>query len=590
MSEVRVDTVSPNVQTLVASPKLKFETSAQVVGSIHAAVQTAQDTVDNLTFLDLNDTPSVYTALGNASLAINSAATAVVFIKNNYSGAAAPAVTDDNTLGYAVGSLWFDTSIAPAETYKCINAATGAAQWVKTSLTLDELGSMATQNANSVDITGGSIDGVTIGGTTPANGTFAALVATSYDGILAADLLDKTAAETVSGRWVFSKTGGAGTNAISLESAVPFLSWVETDAAANNRVWDVGLDAEALIFRAVSDDFTAVTRWLEVNRAGTVIDSVVFPKGNFGFGTTDIEAWTTGTAIQFGSVGSLFQSSGTTIQMNRNAYNDGAWKYQTTGAATQYLQVSDGTHVFRVAPSGTIDTAITWTDALTIENAGTASATGRWTFSKSGGGTDSAVSLSASTPGISWNETDAAVDNRLWDVFAGAEQFIFRAVKDDNTAATNWLLVNRTGIVVDSVVFPNGSVGIGSSAFNLGEKFKVQCPSSLSAPQVAALFTDDATTSLDVQFDNNITRLRTGGGGEQFGLVVNGVEALRVSSIQNVGFNTADQFGSGSKVIGIANAVTAPTTNPTGGGVLYAEAGALKYRGSSGTVTTLGAA
>ncbi len=28
--------------------------------------------------------------------------------------------------------------------------------------------------------------------------------------------------------------------------------------------------------------------------------------------------------------------------------------------------------------------------------------------------------------------------------------------------------------------------------------------------------------------------------------------------------------------------------NPSGGGLLYVEAGALKYRGSSGTVTTLG--
>lgn len=34
-------------------------------------------------------------------------------------------------------------------------------------------------------------------------------------------------------------------------------------------------------------------------------------------------------------------------------------------------------------------------------------------------------------------------------------------------------------------------------------------------------------------------------------------------------------------------AATVPTANPTGGGVLYVEAGALKYRGSSGTVTTI---
>jgi hypothetical protein len=32
---------------------------------------------------------------------------------------------------------------------------------------------------------------------------------------------------------------------------------------------------------------------------------------------------------------------------------------------------------------------------------------------------------------------------------------------------------------------------------------------------------------------------------------------------------------------------TIPSANPTGGGVLYVEAGALKYRGSSGTITTI---
>lgn len=49
-------------------------------------------------------------------------------------------------------------------------------------------------------------------------------------------------------------------------------------------------------------------------------------------------------------------------------------------------------------------------------------------------------------------------------------------------------------------------------------------------------------------------------------------------------------FGGGEKVIFIANATTVPSSNPTGGGILYCEAGALKYRGSSGTITTLGAA
>lgn len=58
----------------------------------------------------------------------------------------------------------------------------------------------------------------------------------------------------------------------------------------------------------------------------------------------------------------------------------------------------------------------------------------------------------------------------------------------------------------------------------------------------------------------------------------------------NIGVNTQSAFGGGAGVIGIANATTAPGSNPSGGGVLYATAGAGTWRGSSGTVTTFGPA
>ena len=37
----------------------------------------------------------------------------------------------------------------------------------------------------------------------------------------------------------------------------------------------------------------------------------------------------------------------------------------------------------------------------------------------------------------------------------------------------------------------------------------------------------------------------------------------------------------------LANVTTPPSANPVGGGILYVEAGALKYRGSGGTVTVI---
>lgn len=52
----------------------------------------------------------------------------------------------------------------------------------------------------------------------------------------------------------------------------------------------------------------------------------------------------------------------------------------------------------------------------------------------------------------------------------------------------------------------------------------------------------------------------------------------------------APTYGSGIGVVFVGECNTIPSANPTGGGVLYVQGGALKYRGTSGTVTTLGPA
>lgn len=72
-------------------------------------------------------------------------------------------------------------------------------------------------------------------------------------------------------------------------------------------------------------------------------------------------------------------------------------------------------------------------------------------------------------------------------------------------------------------------------------------------------------------------RLQTGTGRDLFTL-----DGTNASFFSHFG-----SFGGGQNVIYIANATTTPTTNPSGGGILFVENGALKYRGPSGTVTTI---
>lgn len=69
----------------------------------------------------------------------------------------------------------------------------------------------------------------------------------------------------------------------------------------------------------------------------------------------------------------------------------------------------------------------------------------------------------------------------------------------------------------------------------------------------------------------------------------NNTNKFVISDQANVGIGQ-DTFGTSAKyVLAMANA-TAPTTSPTGCGQLYVEGGALKFRGSSGTVTTIAVA
>ena len=64
---------------------------------------------------------------------------------------------------------------------------------------------------------------------------------------------------------------------------------------------------------------------------------------------------------------------------------------------------------------------------------------------------------------------------------------------------------------------------------------------------------------------------------------------LAIDALGNLLTNGMVAVASAQKTLHLANA-TIPTANPVGGGVVYVEAGALKYRGSNGTITVLGVA
>ena len=111
----------------------------------------------------------------------------------------------------------------------------------------------------------------------------------------------------------------------------------------------------------------------------------------------------------------------------------------------------------------------------------------------------------------------------------------------------------------------------GYAAVNTGASQVLLGNSSATYPSVTGANTGELVLNADVtRFFNKASS----------------AEVMRVTSDSNVGIGVSTFGTASAKVIGIANG-TAPTTSPAGMGQLYVEGGALKFRGSSGTVTTI---
>jgi hypothetical protein len=89
--------------------------------------------------------------------------------------------------------------------------------------------------------------------------------------------------------------------------------------------------------------------------------------GNLGLGVTP-SAWSSGGFIEL-ITSRAISFAGTSGDYIANAFFDGSWKYKTTGAVSRYRQ-DTGQHIWYNAASGTAGTAITFTQAMTLDASG----------------------------------------------------------------------------------------------------------------------------------------------------------------------------------------------------------------------------
>jgi len=220
---------------------------------------------------------------------------------------------------------------------------------------------------------------VTLGVGIDDNATSTAITINSDESVDFANDIDVTGSVTADGLTVQSN------NNLDIHDADNHVSGRLRNVSGSNNALTIEADPN----NSASDSFIS----LKIDTSEKMrIDS----SGNVGIGVTP-ESWNANySALQIGSVGSLYGytavADGAEVVLGCNEYSS---KYITADQASQYNQY-DGKHFFKVAPSGSADAAISWTDAMKIDNNG------------------SAYFGTTSTPNSS-NE-GFAVENRGWDL------------------------------------------------------------------------------------------------------------------------------------------------------------------------------
>ena len=133
-------------------------------------------------------------------------------------------------------------------------------------------------------------------------------------------------------------------------------------------------------------------------------------------------------------------------------------------------------------------------------------------------------------------------------------------------------------------------IATGTASGTVSNLFSLQCHNSVNAGIKLQFQVDNAS-------DDNIGHIRhqlvSGTSANTTFSVLNGgaeTDILQLEGVnRNIGIN-GTSYGGGTRGIFIGNTTSAPSSNPTAGGILYTSSGALVYRGSAGTVTTIAVA
>ena len=324
-----------------------------------------------------------------------------------------------------------------------------------------------------------------------------------------------------------------------------------------NRIYDIACEAGVFRFRRLSDDQSVVA-------LSTLTMDAVGGSSYFGADPGGTELLRVGGTVRLtGEVG-----IGTSITAGNGLL-------QLASGTTKANGIAFGdTYQFRNASGAVSQTGPAATDIIYNISRSTGE-----TFFMSAQSTAAIFGTSSNTQFIiRTNNTNAITITNTQQVVIGTDPGGSELLRVGGNIRANGLShifgTSTAGVRNTAVIIDGGDSGFGGGSIlriksNGSDRVLIGLESAVYGGSFSDVGTMFGTTGLILD-----------GGGSKIKLL---------NTNNNIAINGATHGTTAAGVLAIANG-TAPTTSPVGGGQLYVEAGALKYRGSSGTVTTLGPA
>jgi hypothetical protein len=113
------------------------------------------------------------------------------------------------------------------------------------------------------------------------------------------------------------------------------------------------------------------------------------------------------------------------------------------------------------------------------------------------------IQITGAGPQFTLLETGVTADNGYWGLWATGEQLVGRIINDAASAASNWLVVDRTGTTVDNVTFPGTATTVsGTLSAGATDVTTLTASGEIAGTSGVAISGGTANTSVDIALPN----------------------------------------------------------------------------------------